>query len=127
MSWHGAHENIQRDNSASGKRPIGRFVSTVSLSRRLSNSYPDVNVGVESLRLFAACSCLSEAEAPVFSIESNVAAIGCARSNGEEGFFISVTQKHLAIPSSPLTRLMLKPKSDRSFIAPRRITGFFVS
>jgi hypothetical protein len=35
-----------------------------------------------------------------------------------------VTQKHLAMPSSPRIRPTLRPRSSRFFIAPRRTQGF---
>mmetsp|Transcript_11014 Transcript_11014/g.15969 ORF Transcript_11014/g.15969 Transcript_11014/m.15969 type:complete len:107 (+) Transcript_11014:615-935(+) len=49
---------------------------------------------------------------------SGVAGTGLDGSNGEIGFFIKVTQKHLAMPSSPLIRVTLNPKSSRCFIDP---------
>jgi hypothetical protein len=57
-------------------------------------------------------------------IRSAVAGVGEDVSNGESGFLIRVTQKHLAMPSSPLMRATLRPRSSRSFMDPRNTQGF---
>jgi hypothetical protein len=55
--------------------------------------------------------------APSFAVDiigmtrSAVAGVGRVVSNGESGFLIRVTQKHLAILSSPLMRATLRPRS----------------
>lgn len=68
--------------------------------------------------------------APSFAVDiigmtrSAVAGVGRVVSNGEFGFLIRVTQKHLAMLSSPLMRATLRPRSFRSFIDPRNTQGF---
>ena len=49
-----------------------------------------------------------------------MAGIGLDVSNGDEGFRIRVTQKHLAMPSSPLIKVILSPISNRVFMEPRK-------
>ena len=79
--------------------------------------YPDVNAGEDFIP--------SDPSFPVFAaIASNDTGTLDGGSYGDEGFLTSVTQKHLAIPSSPLTSDMLKPKSVRFFMEPRRLMGF---
>ena len=71
-------------------------------------------------------SSLDECE-KMSSMRSAVAKTGWDVSRDDVGFLISVTQKHFAILSSPLTSATLKPRSFRFFIEPRRTQGRVVS
>lgn len=75
--------------------------------------YPAVYAGAELIVLFAV-------GAP---IRSAVAGVGPDVSNGEVGFLIRVTQKHLAMPSSPRMRPTLRPRSSLFFMDPLKTQG----
>ena len=78
-----------------------------------SHNYPAVYAGAELIAVLAVDGIMRSA----------VAGVGREVSNGELGFLMSVTQKHLAMPSSPRIRPTLSPRSSRFFIAPRRTQG----